>query len=296
MNKSILRTFAILFGLSVLLTACGGDSDSTKTGASKEFSEAESTVDSKIAEVVYELPSPSEIPGLLERTGVDFNGELLNSDEKVDSYISGADKAALNLGIYSTDVGYLIAYEKVQDALNYMSTSRKLAEELGLTGSFEAAIVQRFEQNLGNKDSLTVLLDNTIGNSSEYLQRDDRTRTAALLLTGGLVEGLHISCSLVKNYPTDLPEEYRNAVLSDLIRVILDQDKAVSEIKKMLQAIDQKAPVDQIAAQISKLDETYSVLDVDELIKNNQGGLVLTDENIVEITKIVEELRASIIN
>jgi hypothetical protein len=296
MNKSILRTFVILFGLSVLVSACGGDSDSGKTDASKEFSDAAKDLDSTIPDVIYELPSPSEIPGLLERTGVDFNGELLNSEEKVDSYLSGSDKAALNLGIYSTDVGYLIAYEKVQDALNYMSTSRKLAEELGLTGSFEAAIVQRFEQNLGNKDSLTVLLDNTIGNSSEYLRRDDRTRTAALLLTGGLVEGLHISCQLVKNFSPDLPEEYRNAVLTDLIRVILEQDKAVSEVKKMLGAIDQKAPVDKIAGLIDQLNTSYAALDVDELIKNNQGGLVLTDQNIVEITKIVEELRASIIN
>ena len=294
MNKSIFTTVIALAGFAFVMTSCGGKSETT-TDASKEFSEAEENLESQLQTVVYDLPSPSEIPGLLERTGVDFNGELLNSEERVDAYLAGSDKAALNLGIYSTDVGYLIAYEKVQDALNYMGTSRKLAEDLGLTGTFEAAIIKQFENNLDNKDSLTILLDETIGNSSEYLRQDDRAKTAALLLTGGLVEGLHISCQLIANYPNDLPADVRNMVLTDLIRVILEQDKAVEEADRMLAALEQTETVSQISAQVSELKASYEALNIDELIKNNEGGLILSDEHLTDITSIVEKLRAQII-
>jgi hypothetical protein len=36
-------------------------------------------------------------------------------------------------------------------------------------------------------------------------------------------------------------------------------------------------------------------LNIDEQIKNNRSDMVLTDKNLVEITKIVEKMRKSIV-
>ena len=293
MNKMIFRSSVLIFGFGLILSACGGKPETT-TDASDEFAAAESQITDNITTVVYDIPPPSQIPGLLERSGVEYNFELLNEESKADSYTSSSDKAALNLGVYASDVGYLIAYEKVQEALNYMGTSRGLAEELGLTGTFEAAVIQQFEQNLDNRDSLVLLLNNTISNSEEYLNNDKRQRTAALMLAGSLIEGLHISCQLIKTYPSDLPDEVKNIVLSDLIRIILEQEKSVSEVAKMLHSIDQKQPVGELVTQFASLQEQYKNINISEQIANNQGSLVLSDEFLVEITSIVEDIRSTI--
>lgn len=292
MTKLSTRIVAIIAGMAFILSSCGGGDK--PSDASNEFDEGEQALEDNITTVVYEIPPPSEIPGMLERSGVEYNFELLNPETNVDSYMINSDKAAMNLGVYATDVGYLIAYEKVQEALDYMGTSRKLAEELGLTGSFESSVVAQFERNLDNRDSLVYLLDNTIENSSEYLNNEQRQKTAALMLTGSVVEGLHISCQLVKNYPSDLPDNIKNMVLTDLIRAILEQEKSVGEVVKMLETIEQTGDISSILTQFKSLKAQYESLDIQEQISNNQGSLVLTDEHLTEITAILEDLRADI--
>jgi len=289
--------FLLSASIIALLSSCGGTSTSeaNQEASEKEFDAAEKELKSQIEEVVYDIPSPSEVPGLLQATGAEFNASLVNDLNKVDSYLSGNDKAALNLGVYSTDVGYLISYDKVQDALNFMSTSKKLAEELGLAGNFEQSLVKRFENNLSNQDSLTILLDETINNSSDYLKQTNRDRLAALILTGSLVEGLYISCQLITTYPKDiLPAEARNAVLLHLIRVILQQEKSVGEVLKMLKTIEQSQPVAALTESFQKLENNYKKLNIADKIANNQGDLVINDETLKDIANTSIELRKSI--
>ena len=286
----------IIFAMSAFNLSCGSKTEESETDSSEEFAAAEEEIKNQIKAVMYDIPSPSEIPGLLERTGVDFNGELLHNHEDADKYITGNDKTCLNLGVYATDIGYLISYEKVQDALNYMSNAKKLADELGLSGTFETEMLEKFEANLGNKDSLTIILDKAINNSNEFLKNEDRTRLAALLMTGSLSEGMYISCQLIKTYPQDiLPEDQRNMVLIDLIRVILEQQKSCNEVLSMLKSIDQSPPVMQLVSDYSLLVSAYEKLDIESKISENQGSLILTDESLIEITDIATRIRSYII-
>lgn len=139
---------ALTFGL----WSCGSKKE--KEENSEEFKQAEESLKDEIKDVVYNIPSPSEIPYLLQATGAEFNQSLLNDRKKADQYLSKNDKAALNLGIYAADIGYLSSYDKTQEAIDYMNSAKKLADNLGVIGSFDADILQRFEKNISNKDSL----------------------------------------------------------------------------------------------------------------------------------------------
>jgi len=282
--------------LAVGLTSCGSSSKKDEQSEnSEEFKEAEGSLKTQIQEVVYNLPSPSEIPYLLQGTGAEFNESLLNPRTKVDSYANRSDKAALNLGVYTADIGYLSSYEKTQEAIDYLNTAKTLADNLDVIGSFDADILKRFEANIGNKDSLTHLLDQSVKRTESFLNNDSRNKLSALVITGSFVEGLHISTGLVKTYPRNiLPDDKRNAILTHIIRVVLEQKKSVSELLKMLKSVEQTEPVTNIVADLTKLEETYKSLNIEEQIKNNRGDLVLTDKNLTEITAIVEKLRKGI--
>lgn len=282
--------------LAVGLTSCGSSSKKDEQSEnSEEFKEAEGSLKTQIQEVVYNLPSPSEIPYLLQGTGAEFNESLLNPRTKVDSYVNRSDKAALNLGVYTADIGYLSSYEKTQEAIDYLNTAKTLADNLDVIGSFDADILKRFEANIGNKDSLTHLLDQTVKRTESFLNNDSRNKLSALVITGSFIEGLHISTGLVKTYPRNiLPDDKRNAILTHIIRVVLEQKKSVSELLKMLKSVEQTEPVTNLVTDLSKLEETYKSLNIEEQIKNNRGDLVLTDKNLTEITAIVEKLRKSI--
>ncbi len=282
--------------LAVGLTSCGSSSKKDEQSEnSQEFKEAEGSLKTQIQEVVYNLPSPSEIPYLLQGTGAEFNESLLNPRTKVDSYANRSDKAALNLGVYTADIGYLSSYEKTQEAIDYLNTAKTLADNLDVIGTFDADILKRFEANIGNKDSLTHLLDQSVKRTESFLNNDSRNKLSALVITGSFVEGLHISTGLVKTYPRNiLPDDKRNAILTHIIRVVLEQKKSVSELLKMLKSVEQTEPVTNIVADLTKLEETYKSLNIEEQIKNNRGDLVLTDKNLTEITAIVEKLRTGI--
>src|SRR6187549_1167589 len=98
----------LLYVLAIAgLSACG---NSSKENSSDEFKDAEESLKDQVEDIVYNLPSPSEIPYLLESTGAEFNQSLVSDNKKADQYLTRSDKAALNLGVYATDIGYLSTY------------------------------------------------------------------------------------------------------------------------------------------------------------------------------------------
>lgn len=295
MNYKTLGSYSFALLIAVLLTACGSDKKENSDQTSEEFEKAETDLKEQIQEVVYEIPSPSEIPFLLEATGAEFNETLINDRNLADEYASRNDKASLNLGIYAADIGYLVSYDKVQEALNYMTSAKKLADNLGITGSFDQKLIERFESNLSRKDSLAYLLNATIQKTESYLKDDDRSKLAALVVTGSFVEGLYISTELIKTYPKDiLPEDSRNLVLTPLIRVVLEQEKSLEDLVNMLGTVDQSQPVDQLLAGLKDLQADYKALNIEEQIKNNRADLILTDKTLTNITAKVAEIRNNI--
>ena len=295
MKVTRLSYYFIALATAFFMGACGSSTKENNQNA-EEFKQAEESLKDQIKDVVYNIPSPSEIPYLLQQTGAEFNQSLLNDRKKVDQYLTRNDKAALNLGVYAADIGYLSSYEKTQEAIDYLNSAKKLADNLGIVGSFDGDVLKKFETNISNKDSLATLLNDAVQKTDKYLRDDSRNKLAALMITGSFIEGLSISTGLIKSYPkTLLKDDQRNLILTPLIRVILEQAKSVDELSKMLSTAEQSDPITSIQADLSALQASYRALNIEEQIKNNRSDLVLTDKNLVEITKIVEKMRKGIV-
>jgi len=284
-----------LFSLVVLfagLSSCGSPKE--ETSKTDEYNDS-TDLKKQIEEVVYNIPSPSEIPYLLQATGAEFNGSLVNPNSRVDQYVTRNDKAALNLGIYAADIGYLSSYDQTQEAIDYLAACKTLADNLGLIGTFDADVIENFEKNISNKDSLTRLLDRTIKKTENYLNDDNRNKLSSMVIAGSFIEGLYISTGVIKSYPRDiLPDDKRNLVLTPIMRIVLEQKKSVSELIKMLSAVEQTEPIVAIMKDLKDLETTYQALNIEEQIKNNKAHMVLSDKNLVGITIIVERLRKGI--
>ncbi|HCW09253.1 MAG TPA: hypothetical protein DGG95_18000 [Cytophagales bacterium] len=288
------------YGIALILLAlglwsCGPKKENTDN--SDEFKKAEESLEDEIKDLEYNLPSPTEIPYLLQQTGAEFNQSLINDKKKVDQYMTRNDKGALNLGVYASDIGYLISYDKTQEAIDYVTASKKLANSLGVLGAFDQEILKQFEANISKKDSLTELVDKAVKQTEKYLKGDNRLKPAALMIAGSFVEGLYISTGLIKSYPkTLLKDDDRMLVLTPLIRVILQQRQSVGELVKMLGTVEQTEPVVGLLANLNSLDASYRALNIEEKIKNNQANEILTDKNLADITKTVEAIRKSIVD
>jgi hypothetical protein len=294
MKLTRLSLYLLFIATASLLASCGS-SNKQEEQNSDEFKQAEESLKDQIEDLVYNIPSPSEIPYLLQATGAEFNQSLLTDVKKVDQYMTRTDKTALNLGAYVADIGYLSSYDKTQKAIDYLSAAKKLADNLGVVGSFDTEILKQFEANISNKDSLASLLNNAVQKTDKYLKNDSRNKLAAMMLTGSFIESLFISTGLIKTYPKDLLEnDQRNLILTPLIRIILQQEKSVDELVRMLSTVEQSDPVTNIQADLAALQASYRALNIEEQIKNNRSAMVLTDKHLIEITKIVEKMRKDI--
>lgn len=287
--KSVRNIIAYAVAVTILV-ACGGNSKKENNN-SDEFEKAQADLKENVKKVLYEIPSPAEIPFLLQATGADFDADLINSIEKVDGYASMTDKAILNLGVYATDVGYLSSYEKTQESLTYMRSCRKLADNLGLSDSFSPELIEQFEKSVESRDSLAQLVNSTIADAENLLREDSRENLAALMITGSFIEGIYLGTQIVDTYPDDLDETTKNLILSNLIRTIINQKKPLDDLISMLESTDQTERVTAILASLIRVQEAYEGINLDELIEKQE---ILNAGTIKAITDEVAPLRNDI--
>lgn len=288
--------YLLLIALGVLAACTSGKKK--EGSASEEFNAASEDVKEKVEKVIYNIPSPSEIPYVIEATGADFNPNIVNDLAKSEAYAISPDKAAFNLGVYATDIGYLTSYGKTQEAVNYMDANVKLSETIGIQDAVDLEVLNRFEENLGNPDSLAVIIDESIAKSDAYLQENDRSNMAALIIGGTFVEGLHIATQIIETYPKDiLADDQRMTVLTPLIRLVVKQKEPLSDVISLLESVDsQEEWIAGIVSDLQELHQVYDNFDPEEKISSGKGNEVLKDEALQKITAQVAAIRKNVVS
>lgn len=301
MNVRHILNFFAVGALLFVVAACGNDKKKSKGELEAEaevFEQAENQLIEEIDKVVHDMPPPSEVPYMLMATGADFNPDIINPVENAKKYYNSADKAAMNLGAYAADIGYLSSYDQVQDALKYMEASQKLADQIGISSAFELEMMERFEKNLGNKDSLANLINYAMEVAEQKLEETDRLQMVALVLSGSYIEGLYLSVMVLDTYPEDLlPEESKNLILEPIVRVIIDQRKSLEDITQLLKDLESDPIIADVIAEFDILKELYKedLKDIDERIKNSDPTLKLDKDLLVDIIKEVKRIRGEMV-
>lgn len=297
MKSSVIKNWSakgLLMAMMLMAYSCG--SDKKQESSSGEFDEAASELKEKVEAIIYEIPSPSEIPFIIQATGAEFIPGLVNDLNKNEKYAASTKVAAMNLGVYASDIGYLVTYDKVQDALNYMDACLNLGESLGLQSTIDVSLIEKFEANLGQKDTLASIINEAIQQSDDYLKENERNNIAALVIGGTFIEGLYIATQIVDSYPKDiLSDDERNLVLTPLIRIVLEQETPLANMISLLKSIDNKGDwIEGLINSLEELKRNYEELNVEELLDDNKANIVLSDAVLERITTQVKKVRKTV--
>lgn len=288
----------LIFLAVVMMPACNSSSSDSTGEETDTDTTTQGEVTQNLQEVITEVPEPSQLPAQLELTGAEFDEKLPNPPASAEQYQITNDKAALNLGVYATDIGYVSVYGQVTNATDYIEAVEMLGDKLGVSSALDPNLQERFKSNLSNVEELTKIVDEAIANSDKYLKENERQNIAALIFTGTFIEGLYISTQLVTTYPEDLlpTKEARDEVLVGISRLIVDQDKPLGDLIEALQALPQEGEAKTLVEDLSQLKEIYEKLDIQEKIEQNQGDFIINDETIKGITEKVKEIRTKIVS
>lgn len=194
-NTSIIY-LTILSASLLILTSCNYDSNPKENKSQTIEDEILSEIDSnttliyKFDNTLFSIPSPYEVSILMKDIQIEYNSNILNSTSNAQNYTDNFKKA-LNLGIYGADLAYLNIYTQTPEVAKNFATIKIMAEELQLSGSFDANTIQRIERNLNKKDSLLHILSLTFQKTDKYLKDNNRHDAAALVIAGGWIESVY---------------------------------------------------------------------------------------------------------
>ena len=249
-----------------------------------------------IDDVIKKIPRPTEIPFLLEATGVIFDESMMNDLEAAGFYTTNL-KSALNLGIYITDIGMLTAYGRPQLALDYLHQTMGLADHLGIVTAYDVALTRKFEENIRDRDSLASILNIEMKKTHQYLRAAYRTKTAVLVLTGGFIEGLYMSTHIINQYHRNASLDLKNRkILSQLIRLVVKQQESLQDIIYLLEVLDTEDDVSQLRVELQKLNSNFEQIDHIESITEHMVDSILASQNFNELTERMFNIRTKIIS
>ncbi|MGF1533109.1 MAG: hypothetical protein ACFCUI_05365 [Bernardetiaceae bacterium] len=303
------KLYYLLFLLSFLFVGCGGNnengqqsSENAQNGAA-EAKEGEEDAVEKLNEevitgIIKSIPNPLEVAFLIKEIGTEYQREDLNDPKAVDNYTTNYKKA-LNLGVYSTDLGYANIYGINQDALNYLNSVKKLADGLSIGQFFDYATIKRLTSNNENLDSLLQLTTSNFEKINFHLSKQRRDYLSILILTGGWLEASYIT-SLVY-------QESANAKLKEKIgeqKIVLERILLVLNVyqnkpyfKGLLTDLNElKSIYDRVQIVEQQGKPVMKVVDDEIVIQSNRKTFVeASDEDITQIINLIRSIRNKIV-
>jgi hypothetical protein len=289
--------FSTLFAV-VFVMGCGGANE----GTNEEQVEAVETNENNTALIevsgqLFSIPSPIQTALLIKEVGSNYNSEILHSSAQVTSYASNFEKS-LNLGVYGADLGYVTIYDQTQDAIAYLGAVKKLANELGITNTFDQQLAERFEKNIGNQDAILAMVSDAFKAADAYLKNNDRNDVGILVLTGGWIESVYFSTKVAAQTAND-----------EVIRRIGEQKTTCNNLIKLLMPYYSNPEYVPLIDKLNELNEvfkgvessyTYQEPTVDAANHittiNSTSDVHVTDEQLKQISSTIEAIRNDIIN
>jgi hypothetical protein len=279
--KKIILLSNLALASCMLLNSCGNDSAKQKEDAANSVTE-DSTPANELASYHFtytlaNLPPPMQVLEEFSQSKLAVDVSLLNPSTNVEKYQTSI-KQALNYGIYGVDLGYLVVNNRTLDVIKYYSTTKKLAEQLNMSETFNR-FVDRFENNANNKDTLTRVIDEAYAATDAYLRTNERLETASQVLAGSWLECQYLT---VKS----LIGTERNADNAILFQRVWEQRLYLDNISKLLAEFKDDADLNKIKSDFEELLIIY---------KEPSDDKEINKAFLAKLSSSLEKTRANII-
>ncbi len=250
----------------------------------------------QIENVVYNIPSPTETVSILKRAGATYVFDYPNDPLNADDYQT-LSKQSLNMGVYGADLTYATAFNKTTETSFYLSCVTKIGRKLGVEQVFNDDLNERIQDNVENRDSMQVIVNETFWELDAYLKEQGRENISSLVVAGGWIESIYLAVQFVKTNPEN--EEMRQRVA--------EQKYSLDNLIGLIKNYKNKAGVEEILASLLDLKEGFDQIkeikspnkgntEDDSILIGNEITLVISEEVMKDIIEQVEEIRSEIVN
>jgi hypothetical protein len=231
------------------------------------------TIESQIEANVYPLPTSAAVIKMLTDLQVGYIIGISNPVENIKKYFSSTSRA-INLGVFGADLSYATLYNIQQEVINYLNAIRALSNELNMSKIYNEELYDRIKQNFDNKDELVKILTSAFNDTYSYLSENDQQPLALLVVGGAWVEGMFLTTHVSE-------AAYQVAGIS---KVLLEQKKSFELLLEITQPYITDPSVNDFVKILDPVKKVYEGLSTS-----------LTDQNIKDITRVIEGVRSQIV-
>ncbi len=235
----------------------------------------------------FMLPSPIQVAAMFSQAGLEFENELVNPASNIDKYNTKTSKF-LNFGVYSADLAYSVLNDQQQLSIDYLNSVKTLSESIGMPSVFGGSgLLERFEKNVGNQDTILRILTTVKWRTDEYLSENSEESKEAVFFAGAWVEGMYIGANATTS------STHISARLVEQMSVVENIIKGLKYQK------DETFELDWLIEDLTKLDEEFNSfesiksLDINEV---DMEHLKLTDTELGQLKEHITALRTKIVN
>ena len=289
----------LVVSVVLLLAGCNGDGSSDEnndidtTDITNNSNQSTEILADKAKKIFYLVPSPIETAALLKKAGANYDMDILNPIENVSKYETISSKA-LNLGIYGADLSYVSIFDQTQETMLYVSCTKRMADDLGITSAFDSEKMERIEENINRKDSMLNIISDSYWIADAYLKENQRANISAIIITGGWVEGLYIATQLADN----------SASNSGLVTRIAEQKYSLDNLYDLVSSYEKSDNIDMLMEDISTMKAIFDQLEIvstsGENTTDSETGVTtigsskeikISEDQLAAITSAVESIR-----
>ena len=149
----------------------------------------------KNREIYYGLMTPVEVCNIFERLGLKYRDTIISPSENRDLYMTSY-KAAMNLGVYGVDMGYMKLFGVNRQTVSYFNTIKTLSDRLNMPDTFLSDAIRSVDRTINNADSLTRLMNDAYAKIDSHLRSEGSEGTLGLMLMGGWIEAMYLATQL----------------------------------------------------------------------------------------------------
>jgi hypothetical protein len=246
------------------------------------------TIEIDIEEQGFEFmpPSPIQIASILKKANMNFEEGLTNEVSNSKLY-STKFKQTINFGVYACDLAYCVTNDKFAEASKYLKVSKELASKIGMESIFSSDnLIERFEKNVGNQDSVMSILFDIQIMTDDYIQDNDLIDLSVVYFTGAWVEGMNIGTHTIlgnNDHKISVLLSEQMTIARSLIRGLRAVENQTDDLIDLTDHIEEVVDAYHNLWSVKQEGENIEYLDVE-----------LKHEEAISISEMILELREEI--
>lgn len=271
-----------------LTTGCGGKPATSEQSTLKNDSTAEQAMN----EVLQSLRETG-ITRQLSQEGSPFMTEAVHDINKSHEFLQQDNKAAsaIQLGVYMSDLGYLMEFNERDEGRRYFEGCLLLANQVGLQELFGKSVAVRFSDIISGNADLQRDLDLLFKNTTNTASEEEFKKVHAAALTGYYIEELYHLAIFVK---TSTREGNHGGLQLKAIQTLLSQRKELGNLIRYFDHLQLKPEGIMLYQDFLRMQTTYLALDTGRLMNSTDLPAIQQDPNVAAILQSVISIRNSI--